>query len=140
MPQSSFVKFEQFVEDKANGAHNLGSDVLKICLTNTEPDAAADTVYSDIDELVEASGYTLGGETVTVVSSNQTSGTYKLIVDDVVFSASGGAIGPFRYPVLYNSTSTSLIGYWDYGTAISIADGGTFTVDADPIDGVIQDT
>lgn len=138
MPASTLTKFHRFIQDAMNGAHNLGTDALKICLTNTAPDASVDTSYSDIDELAEANGYTTGGEDVTTVSSIQTSGTYKLVIEDTVFTASGGAIGPFRYPVLYNSTSTSLIGYWDYGTALSIPDGGTFTVDADATDGVLQ--
>jgi hypothetical protein len=52
---------------------------------------------------------------------------------DVVFTASGGSFGPFQYVALYNDTQTSpvdpLVAWWDYGSAISINDGETFTVD-----------
>ena len=52
---------------------------------------------------------------------------------DVVFTASGGSIGPFRYVVLYNDTPTSpldpLIAYWDYASSITLLTGETFTVD-----------
>ena len=61
---------------------------------------------------------------------------------DVTFTASGGAIADFRYAVLYNDTPTSpadaLIGYWDYGSTVSLASGETFTWDADPTNGVLQ--
>jgi hypothetical protein len=65
--------------------------------------------------------------------------TYKLVLADVVFTASG-AMGPFRYAVLYNDTAASdeLIGYWDYGSSITLASGDTFTVDYDATTGVLQ--
>jgi hypothetical protein len=60
---------------------------------------------------------------------------------DPVVSASG-AVGPFRYAVLYNDTQTSpakpLIGYWDYGSAVTMANGDTFTIDLDQTNGILQ--
>ena len=86
-------------------------------------------------------GYTAGGTQPSVSSSAQTSGTYKLVLADVVFTASGGTIGPFRYAVLYNDTPTSpadpLVLYWDYGASLTLQDGETFTVDFDAANGVM---
>lgn len=84
-------------------------------------------------------GYTTGGSTAAQSSSAQTSGTYKLVLGDVVFTASGGSIGPFRYAVLYNDTATNdeLIAYWDYGAAVTLANGEIFTWDADATTGVM---
>ncbi len=50
---------------------------------------------------------------------------------DVVFEASGGTVGPFQFVILYNDThaSDALIGWWDYGSAVTLQDGETFTVD-----------
>jgi hypothetical protein len=109
-------------------------------LTNTAP-VAGNSVFLDLTEIAGGSGYTAGGTAATISASAQSSGTYKLTLADVVFTASGGAIGPFRYAVLYNDTPTSpadpLIGYWDYGSSVTLADGETFTVDFDSSAGVL---
>ena len=128
---ATYNKFNSFVEAVAEGVHNLGSDTLKVMLTNTAP-TAADTQKSDLTEISAGNGYTAGGSTATTSSSSQTSGTYSLVLTDVVFTATG-SVGPFRYAVLYNDTATNdeLIGYWDYGSSISLANGETFTVDFD---------
>lgn len=129
---ATFNKFNAFVENVAEKVHNLGSDTLKVALTNTAP-AAANSVFADLTEISAGNGYTAGGTAATISASAQSSGTYKLTLADVVFTASGGSIGPFRYVVLYNDTPTSpadpLIGYWDYGSSVTLAAGETFTVD-----------
>lgn len=125
------TKFQSFVEALAEKAHNLGSDTLKILLSNDAPSASADALRGDLpSELSGGSGYTAAGHAVTISSSSQTAGTYTLVGTDLVFTSSG-TIGPFRYPVLYNDTGTSdpLIQYWDYGSSISLANTETFTVD-----------
>lgn len=108
-------------------------------LTNTAPTSAG-AVKSDITDISSGNGYTAGGTASTITSSTQTSGTEKWILTDVVFTASG-AVGPFRYVVLYNDTQTSpvkpLIAWWDYGSSISLANGDTFTVDFDGTNGVL---
>ncbi len=120
--------------------HNLGSDTLKVMLTNSAP-VATNTVKANLTEISAGNGYTAGGTQATQSSSAQSSGTYKLVLGDVVFTASGGSIGPFRYVVLYNDTPTSpadpLIGWWDYGSSVTLADGETFTVDFDGSAGVL---
>lgn len=136
---ASFNKFNAFVEDVAEKVHNLGSDTLKVMLTNTAP-SASNAVKADITEISAGNGYSAGGTSVTVTASSQTSGTYKLVGNDVVFTASGGSVGPFRYVVLYNSTPASgnLIGWYDYGSSITLNSGETFTVDFDATNGILQ--
>ena len=135
---ATFNKFQSFVEAVAEKVHNLGSDVLKVMLTNSAP-VATNTVKANLTEISAGNGYTAGGTAATISSSAQSSGTYKLVLADVVFTASGGSIGPFRYAVLYNDTATNdeLIGWWDYGSSITLASGETFTVDFDPTNGVL---
>ena len=137
---ATFNKVNVFVENLAEKVHNLGSDTLKIALTNTAPTASSATM-SDITQISSGNGYTSGGTQATISSSAQSSGTYKLVLADVVFTAAGGSIGPFRYAVLYNDTPTSpadpLIGYWDYGSSVTLADTETFTVDFDGTTGVM---
>jgi len=135
---ATFTKFNSFVEAVAEKVHNLGSDTLKVMLTNSAP-AASNTVKADITEISAGNGYTAGGTQASQTSSAQSSGVYKLVCSDVVFTASGGSIGPFRYAVLYNDTASNdeLIGYWDYGSAITLTTGGTFTVDFSATNGVL---
>jgi hypothetical protein len=137
----SFNKFNAFVEHLAEGVMNLQSDTLKIVLTDTAPQAS-DSVLADLSEISAGNGYTAGGVAATVSASSQTGGTYKLVLDDLLITASGGPIGPFRYLVLIDDTPTSpadpLIGWWDYGSSITLADGESITIDFDASNGVLQ--
>ena len=136
---AAFNKFNSFVEALAEKVHNLGSDTLKVMLTNTAP-VATNSVKADLTEIAAGNGYTAGGNTASVTSSAQTSGTYKLVLGDpATWTASGGSIGPFQYAVLFNDSATNdeLIGWWDYGSAVTLADGESFAVDFDPTTGVL---
>ena len=128
-----FNKFQNFVQDLGRGVHNLDTGVLKVMLTNAAPVAATNTVKADLTEIAAGNGYSAGGATIAGTDYTQTSGTGNLTGTDPVITAAGGSIGPFRYAVLYNDTPTSpadpLIGYWDYGSSISLADTEALTVD-----------
>lgn len=135
---ATFTKFQSFVEKLAEKTHNLGSDTLKVMLTLTAPSASASNVKADLTEISAGNGYTAGGTAASITSSAQTTGTYKLVLGDVLFTATG-AVGPFRYVVLYNDTATNkdLIGFYDYGSSLTLASGDTFNVDFDPSTGVL---
>lgn len=138
---ASYVKFDSAIEHMLEEV-NLGSDTLNIGLTNTQPTAATNDDWTDITEITQQNGYT-GPQAVTTTSSSQTGGTYKLVLVDEVFTASGGSFGPLRYAVMYDDTVTTpvadpLLGYWDYGSSVTVNDTETFTVDFDPTNGVIQ--
>lgn len=126
------VKFQKFVRDLGLAVHNLDTGALKVYLTNAAPNAATHTVKADLADIAAGNGYVAGGADITGVYA-ESGGTGTLTATDVTFTASGGAVGPFRYAILYNDTPTSpadpLIQYWDYGSAITLADGETFTVD-----------
>lgn len=136
---ATFTKFNSFVEAVAEKAHNLGSDQLKVALTNTAP-VAANAVYTDLTSPIAATN--LSGATpfnITTSSSAQTDGTYKLVLADLTLTATG-SVGPFRYVVIYNDTATNdeLIGFYDYGSSITLASGDTFTIDFDATNGLLQ--
>lgn len=137
---ATYNKFNAFVEALAEKVHDLGSDTLKVYLSNTTPDATTDAVKADLAEIASGNGYTAGGNTASVTSSSQTAGVYKLVLaDPATWTAAGGSIGPFRYAVLYNDTAVNdpLIAWWDYGTSITLGAGDTFSVDFDPSTGVL---
>lgn len=135
---AAFNKFNAFVENLTEKVHNLGSDQLKIALTNSAP-SAANTVIADITEVTYTN---LSTRNVTTSSSSQTSGTYKLVLTDLTLTSSGGSTGPFRYVVLFNDTPTSpadpLIGWYDYGSSITLADGESLTIDFDGTNGALS--
>lgn len=135
---ATYNKFQAFVENVAEKVHNLGSDQLVVALTNTAP-VATNTVLANITEI----SYTYcSSRNITTTSSSQTSGTYKLVLADLTLTASGGSVGPFRYIVIYNDTPTSpadpLIGYYDYGTSITLNDPEFLFIDFNAANGFIQ--
>lgn len=137
---AAYNKFNQFVEDLAKKVHNLDTDTLKIMLVNSPAPVATNSVKANLTEIAAQNGYSAGGSTAVFSSGAQAAGTFKLIVADVTFTASGGSFGPFQYAVLYNDTPTSpakpLIAWWDYGTSITVTPGNSFSVDLDQVGGV----
>lgn len=136
---AAFQKFNGFVEAMAEKKHNLGADTLRVMLTNVAP-SATNNIKTDITEIAAGNGYAAGGNIATVTSSAQTGGVYRLILaDPSTWTATGGPMATFRYAVLYNDTASQddLIGYWDYGSTVTLADGDSFTVDFDPSNGVL---
>lgn len=124
---SAYNKFNSLVEAMSEKVHNLGSDQLKIALSNVAP-VAGNTQLSNITEIA----YTFcSARLITTISSSQTAGVYKLVLQDLILTATGGAVGPFRYVVVYNDTATNdeLIAWFDYGSAVTLADGETLTID-----------
>lgn len=131
-------KFNSFTKAIAEKVHNLATDQVKIALTNTSP-VNTNTVYANLTSPLATTN--LSGATpfnVITTSSTQTSGTYKLILTDLVLTATG-AVGPFRYVVIYNSTATNseLIAWYDYASSLTLASGDTFTCDFDGTNGVL---
>jgi len=130
---AAFNKFNDFVEQEGLKIHDLNLDLLKVMLVNSPAPVATNTVKADLTEIAGGNGYTAGGADITGVWDESPAGTGRLVGTDVVWTASGGTIGPFRYVILYNDTPTSpadpLIGWWDYGSSITLQIGETFTVD-----------
>lgn len=137
---ASFNKFQPFVEALAEKVHNLGSDQIAValCAAANAP-VAANGVLADLTQI----SYTnLSSRNVTTVSSSQTGGVYRLILQDLTLSASGGAVETFRYVVLYNDTAASdnLIGWYDNGANLTLGVGESLTIDFDGTNGVISIT
>lgn len=139
---ATYNKVNIFVEDQFEGVHDWDAHTFKVMLTNSAP-VATNSIKTDLTEISAGNGYTAGG-TATTITTSRSSGTFKAVGTDVVFTASGGTIGPFRYAVLYNDTPTSpadpLVSWWDYGSSITLNSGETFTVDFDATNGILQVT
>ena len=136
---AAYNKHNQFVEDSYEKVHDLDSDQLVVALTAAaNAPVAGNSVLGDLTQI----SYTnLSSRNITTSSGSQTSGTYKLVLADLVLTASG-AVATFRYVDMYNDTPTSpadpLIAWWDYGSNVTLAASETFTVDFDATNGVLQ--
>ena len=130
---ATYNKFQDFSEQLIRGVHDWDAHTFKIALTNVLPVATQVSLDTVTNHAAPAatSGYTAGG-TATTITISESTGTTTVQGTQVVFTASGGTIGPFRYAVLYNDTATSpadaLIAWWDYASSITLNDGETFTV------------
>jgi hypothetical protein len=130
---AAFNKFQDLVEQLGKGVHQFhaAGHELKVYLSNELP-LATDTVKADIAEITQENGYP-GGMGDIQNDWSESGGTATMTGVDVVFTASGGSFGPLQYVPLYNETAASpldaLIGWWNYGSAVTVNDGETFTVD-----------
>jgi len=141
---ATFNKVNDFV---VNAVHNmdLESDQFAVALTNTAPGSETSNPTADgngiVGNLTEISYTNCSSRNITTTSSTQTSGTYKLVLADLTLTASG-TVGPFRYIYIFDDTVTSpadpIVGYYDYGTALTLNNGDTFTLDFNATNGVIQ--
>jgi hypothetical protein len=138
MATSAFFKFNSFTEAVAEKVHNLGADQLEVALTNTLP-VNTNTQLSNITQITYTN---LNARTVTVSGSAQTAGVYKLSITDKTLTSTGGSTGPFRYVVLFNQTATNdeLIGWYDYGSSITLGDGESLLLNFDDANGVLTIT
>ena len=142
---ASFVKINDFVANAVENM-NLQSDQLIIALSNTAPSSESSNPTADgngiLGNVTQISYTYLSSRDLNRTSSSQSGGVYKLILADLTLTASGGSVAPFRYVYIYNDTVTSpadpLIGYYDYGSSLTLNDGDTFTIDFSPSNGVIQ--
>ncbi len=131
---ASFVKLNKFPLNLAQKVFNLGSDTLTVALTDVAPGAT----NNQLSDLTQVSYTNLSARALTISSSTQTSGTYKLVIADLVLTASG-TVAQFRYVVIYDDTATNdeLIGYYDYGSEINMVNTDTLTLDFDASAGFI---
>lgn len=141
---ASFNKFHSFVNYLAGGSINLNSGAFKVYLSNDIPDAGSHTLYdgntgvTGPQEISGGNGYTGGGNSCSISSAGQTNGIYSLkLLDPATWTATGGSIGPLRYAVLYDDNSNVLVGWWDYGAVITLAETETLTVDLNQATGIL---
>lgn len=133
----TLTKVNSFVENLAEKQIDLSGNGLTLALTNTPHTST----WSQLSDLTQISYTNLSSRVLTVSSSAQTSGTYKLVLADITLTASG-TVPTFQYIYIYdaNSTGNKLIAYGDYGSAINLLVGNSITLDFDATNGVLTIT
>lgn len=134
MPTASYNKFTPAIENLFENI-NSGSDTWVIKLATAVNQAAG-----TITEVANGNGYTTGGNSTTITSATQTSGTYKLVLTSPSAWTASGAGFSFQYAVLVDTTTSTNVAYWDYGSSQAVASGETVTVTLDATNGVFQAT
>ena len=142
---ATFNKVNDFVLNAVQNM-DLESDQVVVALSNTAPASESPNPATDGNGIlanVTQIAYTnLSSRNVTTTSSTQTSGTYKLVLADITLTSSGGSTGPFRYVYIYDDTVSTpvkpLIGFYDYGSSLTLNDGDSLTVDFSAANGVLQ--
>lgn len=128
---AAFTFFHEFKANLGNGLIDLDTHTFKAYLSNATPDVAANALKADLAEISAGNGYTAGGFTCAVTWTETGAGTgiWQFDSDNPSWTASGGSIGPFRYVVWYDDTAAGdpLVGYADYGSALTLSDGASFT-------------
>jgi hypothetical protein len=131
---AAFVKCNQFVYNLGLKKIDLENDSFKIALTNTAMSAEDDGAYADFTDLTTAGGYTAGGNAAAGSWSRSGATSTFVNTDPTVWTATAAGIGPFQYAVLYDDTPAAgadkcIVGWWNYGSGVTLASGETFTVD-----------
>ena len=143
MATLSFVKVNDFVEDAGNKVHDLSNDQLVIALSNTAPSAESSDPTADgngvLANVTEIAYTNLSTRNLTTNGWDLSSGTASLNLANLTLDASGGAVATFRYIYIYNDTATSdnLIGHYDAGVGITLADGNAYVLDFNQVNGTI---
>jgi len=138
---ATYNKFQSFIEAVNEKVHNMGSDALTLAMTATaNAPVNTNTVLANLTQIAYTNMVTsgAGSRVLTQSSSAQTSGVYKLVIADCTVSASGAAVATFQYIVIYNDTATNdeLVCWYDYGSALTLNDGDSVTLDFDGTNGL----
>jgi len=129
------TKFKKWADALGKGA-NVATDQFKLVLSNTIPDYDNDDVLADAAEIASGNGYSAGGNAITTTSTTTAAGVMKLVLADLVITAAGGSIGPFRYLIIIDSTINKLVQAYDRGASITLLNGDSMTANFDPSTGV----
>lgn len=131
---ATFTFFHEFKKFVADGTIDLDGHVFKLYLSNDAPVVGTDTIKTNVTEIAATGGYVMKTLTTTWAETGAGTGVWRFATNaDQTWTASGGSIGPFQYVVLFDDTAASdeLVGYFDYGSALTLNDGDSFTTDLD---------
>ena len=128
---ATYNKFNQVVEDVMEGVYVSSTDQFTVALTSAaNAPLATNSVLANLTEIIYTN---LSPRNLTTNTSSQTGGTFTQLFADLVLTAGGGSVAPFRYVIIFNNTPTSpadpLLSWYDYGSDLTLLDTETLTLD-----------
>jgi hypothetical protein len=141
MATDTLNKFQAFAGDVAAGKHQLTSSghTLKVALSTVQP-VATNSILGDLTAIAQTD--LTVPDMVINASTGESSGTFKLILDDKTIVATGTGAAGFRYITIYNDSQTSpvkpLIGWLDYGSTITLGNAEELKLDFNATNGALQ--
>lgn len=137
---ATFTKANDWPKNVQEAA-NVASDTFRIVLSNTAPGSETPNPLTDgngvLANITQISYTNYADDLATDrvlenVTNTTSSGVATFNADDVVITATGGALATFRYVYVVDDTVTSpadpIVGVWDHGSAISLASGESVTI------------
>lgn len=138
---AAFKFFDSFTAETTLGNHTAAydadTDLLKVYLTNITPVAGTHLVYdvsggvvgaTGLQEFAGGTGYTAGG--IDVVNTQAIAANITRVIGGTTpsWTATAADWTTFQFVVLYNtSVSNKLIGWWDNGSSVDLANTQTFS-------------
>lgn len=127
----TFHKYNLGINYVCTAAINFASDAFNLVLSAALPSATS-SIYSvsNVGEISGGNGYTQGTGLPIVTPVFTPSGGISTLTGTVNPLTAAGPIGPFQYVILYDNTAGAkpLLGWWDNGTPITMANTDTFQV------------
>lgn len=128
---ATFNKIQDFVNQLAQGKHLMNSDTWKcVLIPAANTPANTNTILSNWTQIASGNGYTTDGADATRSLAYAT-GTVTVSGTSITWTGGAAAMAAFQFVGLYNATTGApvkpLIGWWDYGSAVTLNPGETFT-------------
>lgn len=133
MPATAFQFYNRGKRAIGSGAIQLGTSPLKMKLATSASNASTPTLStfaSITNEVANGNGYATGGKALSAMTwtAGASAGQIRFDANDLVWTASGGAISNVKYGIIGLSAGAPLVWSRFSTSQFTVTDGNTLTV------------